>query len=379
MFHENVLDVLIIQETKIDDSFPDNQFYVNMYKLYRQDFRNNEGGIMMYIRNDIPQFRRPDIEAYSFNNDNGRIEILAVECKVNKEKWIFVSIYKQPKVKTNILSTCIDNIMLHVKSNDYNVVILGDMNENILNSKQAFLECLDVNGLTNLVKDPTCNKGKPSLIDLIITNKPKRFTNTVSVDTELSDFHNLVCTSSKFHVNAYKSTTFNYRSYKHFNANSFINDISLVPYQVIDIFDDVDDSYWLWNELTLQVVNDHAPIKSRTIKGNRIPYMNGQLRRAINVRNMFKRKYNRCPNTINWKAYRQQRNVVTKLRKKSMGNYLRDSCNNNNGKGKEFWNAIKPLISHKTIYKNDNIILQKDDNIVTKQTEIVAEFNNYFS
>ena len=39
----------------------------------------------MYIRNDMPQFRRLDLEQLSITNDNGRIEILAVEVALNKE------------------------------------------------------------------------------------------------------------------------------------------------------------------------------------------------------------------------------------------------------------------------------------------------------
>ena len=39
----------------------------------------------------------------------------------------------------------------------------------------------------------------------------------------------------------------------------------------------------------MQNVNSHALIKSKTIKAKRVPYMNGELRKAINVRNMLKR------------------------------------------------------------------------------------------
>jgi len=56
-----------------------------MYRLYRHDFKNNEGGIMIYIRNDMPQFRRCDIESFSINNTNDRIEIIIVEVTMNKE------------------------------------------------------------------------------------------------------------------------------------------------------------------------------------------------------------------------------------------------------------------------------------------------------
>ena len=46
VLNESIFDVLTIQETKIDESFPDNQFYVPMYRLYKHDFKHNEGGIM---------------------------------------------------------------------------------------------------------------------------------------------------------------------------------------------------------------------------------------------------------------------------------------------------------------------------------------------
>ena len=38
VLQNNVFDILAIQETKIDYSFPNNQFRVNMYRLYRQDY-----------------------------------------------------------------------------------------------------------------------------------------------------------------------------------------------------------------------------------------------------------------------------------------------------------------------------------------------------
>ena len=192
-------------------------------------------------------------------------------------------------------------------------------------------------------------------------------------------FHSLVCTSTKFHIPKQKSTTFTYRSYKHFNKALFLNDLSVIPYHVTEIFDDIDDAYSVWNELTMQVVNEHAPVKTKTIKGTRVPYMNGELRRAINVRNMFKRKYDKCKNSCHWKQYRNQRNLVTKLRKKSMNVFLRNKCNTTSGSGKEFWETVKPLISSKSINKNDNIIILANDNVVTQQDKVATVFNDYFT
>ena len=54
--------------------------------------------------------------------------------------------------------------------------------------------------------------------------------------------------------------------------------------------------------------------------------MNGELRRAINVKSMLKRKYDKCSNDNTWHRYRQQRNLVTKLRKTSIKLYMQKQC-----------------------------------------------------
>ena len=46
---------------------------------------------MVYVRNDMIQRMRHDIEKCAFNNCDGRIEILSVEVYINKETWLFIS------------------------------------------------------------------------------------------------------------------------------------------------------------------------------------------------------------------------------------------------------------------------------------------------
>ena len=53
MLHSN-LDILLIFETKIDSSFPTAQFQIEGYTTYRLNRNANCGGILLYIRDDIP-------------------------------------------------------------------------------------------------------------------------------------------------------------------------------------------------------------------------------------------------------------------------------------------------------------------------------------
>ena len=90
---------------------------------------------MVYVINDMIQRRRHDIEKYAFNNGNGRIEILSVEVSINKETWLFISMYKQPRVRTRLLIYCVEAATNECALDNCNIVTLGDFNVNMLKSK----------------------------------------------------------------------------------------------------------------------------------------------------------------------------------------------------------------------------------------------------
>ena len=52
---EDRLNILVLVETKLDDSFPEKQFIIQGYtKPYRLDRNSNGGGVLIYVRKDIP-------------------------------------------------------------------------------------------------------------------------------------------------------------------------------------------------------------------------------------------------------------------------------------------------------------------------------------
>ena len=80
-----------------------------------------------------------------------------------------------------------------------NIALAGDLNIDLLDpskdTSNHLSDLLDVFNLKNLVKEPTCFKSdKGSLIDIILTNKPRSFHKTQGFVTGISDFHKLVVT-----------------------------------------------------------------------------------------------------------------------------------------------------------------------------------------
>ena len=48
------VDIFMISETKIDDSFPTMQFHIEGYFVFRLDRSEYGGGILVYVREEIP-------------------------------------------------------------------------------------------------------------------------------------------------------------------------------------------------------------------------------------------------------------------------------------------------------------------------------------
>ena len=62
LMSKNFLDIMCLSETKIDGSFPIAQFSLPGFKCHRADRNEHGGGIMAYVRNDLPHRRRSDLE-----------------------------------------------------------------------------------------------------------------------------------------------------------------------------------------------------------------------------------------------------------------------------------------------------------------------------
>ena len=105
-----------------------------------------------------------------------------------------------------------------------NTVILGDFNMQPTN--QILKTFLEDNSFVNLIKSNTCFKSKPgSCIDLILTNKPKRFQNSGVMETGVSDHHALIFSFLKTAFTKMPPNKLQYRDYKKFEVRSFLQDV----------------------------------------------------------------------------------------------------------------------------------------------------------
>ena len=80
----NKIDILLIPETKLDDTFPLNQFILEEFTPpYRLDRTTHGGGLMLFVGEDIRSKLLPNI------NPSGNIENIFVEIKLRSKKCLF--------------------------------------------------------------------------------------------------------------------------------------------------------------------------------------------------------------------------------------------------------------------------------------------------
>ena len=83
---DQLANVLMISESKIDDSFPDSQFFLDGYSTpYRLDRKRNGGGIMLFVRNHIPS-KMNSIEKLP-------IESFLIKSNLRKRRWLIICYY----------------------------------------------------------------------------------------------------------------------------------------------------------------------------------------------------------------------------------------------------------------------------------------------
>lgn len=171
-----------------------------------------------------------------------------------------------------------------------------------------------------------------------------------TIDAGISD-HKMVYIVLNTNLLRPKAKTVITRSFKNFDTQSFLEDLSQVPFSVSYVFDDVDDVYWCWEKMYNQVLDDHAPIRSfkrRSHTGS--PFITNEVRQYMRQRDATKKKYYKTRSS-DWENYRKLRNKVVKMKRKATKEHFQQLCKEKRGDQKKFWKTIKPYINAR---KNQN-------------------------
>ncbi|PFX21740.1 Neuroendocrine convertase 1 [Stylophora pistillata] len=394
-------DILSIQETKIDRSFPNSQFHVNGYKLFGRD---RTKGLAVFIRDNIAATSKKSITT--------SVESLLFDLHIGQRRFALVSAYKPPSVNNATFRTELTSVLDQATSLCVNVICLGDLNFDIIhpfmnnNQGKCLSDICDIYDLDTFIKEPTRNSTtRASCLDVILSNVPMFMKSSGAIETGIST-HLLVYTVLKTKMLHANAEVVKKRIFKTFNRDDFQKVLSRVPFHAAYVFDDIDDVYWCWETLYNQVLDDHAPMRTfkrrssaeskfmtpeirrvmvqrkrleKKFNRSQSKFITPEIRRVMVERKRLKKKFNRSRNKCDWESYRLVRNKVVSMRRKSIRRHFEKLCSEKYADQKKFWGAIKPYVNSRKNVDNSGITLKEGDKIIRNPQEVTETLNNFFT
>ena len=125
MLLDKKLDVLAINETRLDSTISDGLVSIDGYNVLRADRDRNGGGVCIYIRCQVNYTPRPDLVPTD-------LEAVCVEInQANSQSFIISSIYRPP-CSTNEVFKKIEELIKLIDDESKELYIFGDLNCNML-------------------------------------------------------------------------------------------------------------------------------------------------------------------------------------------------------------------------------------------------------
>ena len=360
------VDILLVSETKLDNSYTSEQFIIDGYsKPIRLDRNCHGGGVLFLIRDDLP------CRVLSSHTLPDNVEGIFIEITIRKSKWLIMGAYCPHKEKISYFLNSVSKELDKFLPSYENILLLGDFNST-MSEKEMHGFC-EMYNLENLIKGPTCfkNPTNPSSIDVMLTNKKSSFQNSITLETGLSDCHLMTITVLKKYFKKQDPITINYRDYKSFDGNSFRRDLKENLQQVETL--EIDN----FMQIFMEVLNNYAPMEKKVVRGNNAPFMNKTLSKEFMHRSKLKNKFNKKPTESNKMAYKKQRNFCVSLLKREKKKHYNNLDIKIFEDNKRFWKNVKPLFSEKSNIKN-SITLIEDGIVTSDKKEVAEKLNNYF-
>ena len=122
--------------------------------------------------------------------------------------------------------------------------------------------------------------------------------------------HYLVYITLNFKKIFAKPVYISYRSYKNYDADSFVQDISDVPWAVIDDLDDIEDRLNAFHMLFNSILDKHAAIQRVKLRSHPSPFVTEEIKVLMQTRDEWRRLAEKTNNSNAWSTYRLLKCVV---------------------------------------------------------------------
>ena len=242
---------------------------------------------MVFVRNSIIAKRLESLE-------EKESETICIEITISNKRWCITFVYRPPQNANKVMSFNESNLSLNQCVNKYdNIIVMGDLNIDISNKRKDnhnFLSDLcDTLSLQNIITSRTCHKSNAGTsIDIMLTNSARSFHKTSIFETGISDHHKLIPLFFRSYFIRIPPKTIEHRKYKTFDNNKILHDQELLKGA---IYQNNEDMYSNFARIFQNILNKHAPLKQKKIRGNHASFMTKDLSKAIMNKSKARNRY----------------------------------------------------------------------------------------
>ncbi|KAF1394512.1 hypothetical protein PFLUV_G00001090 [Perca fluviatilis] len=280
--HSTDADVFVLSETWLSNSVSDKVINISGYNVFRSDRPNRGGGVAIYIKNQY------QVNVLLSKSIVKQFEFLSLDLEVSKSLNItVVGCYRTPSAVSSALPSL---MQLLSDFNSKELVAFGDLNWNWLQpASDDFRAYCDSLNLFQIVDSPTRpnfkNPEKSSLIDVILTNAPHKYSTASIFANDISD-HCVVATVRNTKIPKTKPRIIVKRNMKHFSEQEFLNDLSNYDWEKINTSTDIESAWSLFYEGFTNIINKYAPLKKYRVKGRDSVWFSSDLAITLHERNV---------------------------------------------------------------------------------------------
>ena len=350
---------------------------------YRQN--RSGGGVSLLISNSIQYNLRSDLKLFNEYIETIFIEIDKSQCKSTKN-IIIGTVYRPPNKDINVFLSGIKEILSILNKENKFIYIMGDFNINLLNIDKhllssEFIEMMYSFAYIPLIIKPTrIKKQSATLIDNIFSNFIDKDTGSLNglLFTDISDhlpvFHiNSLCKSA-----SKKQDVFRKRIYSNQNIQTFNDTIQQINWNDVFNSNNAQNSFSIFYDLFVERFEKCFPMTVVRINyHNRKPWLSTGLKTSIKTKNKLYLKSIKFPSKNNINIYKQYRNKLHSILRKSEREYYSDLLKINKYNLAKSWKIIKDVLNKREISQlNNKFVINK--NVVTDPEIIANSFNSFF-
>ena len=371
---KNKLDVFTVSETWLDSTVSDVEVEIPGFKIHRLDRETKTGGGICTFAKE--EFKVGRLSNLSYITESG-LHMLWLKIQTrNWKSFLICTTYKPPSVSPNCFDTNFSETLIEALSLNKPVYILGDLNCNMLDGNdpacQSLTKFCSSFNFSQLIKQPTrVTENSKTLIDAFLTSTPNLVAETKVIPVSISD-HDLVFASLKLKKERTKPVYIYARSYKRYNREAFLKDMSNAPWSVVDCFDDLEDSLNAFNLQLLfnEILDYHAPVKKIKIRNRPYPFVADEIRDLMKTRDHWRKEARKTNNLKAWASYRSLRGEVKRNLRVAEREFIAEQIRTNPNNTRCLWKTIRSCIPKKSASQKT---FTKDDTVVAN------EFNSFFS